>query len=459
MTYLPGVTPRQRLSTGQALPAGERMFQLKPTLKTCSLALLLAVVVIVSSAGQMLASPASGEPLLSAGAAILLEQSTGQVLFSKATEQRMYPASLTKLLTALVVLEYGGDLDQTVPVGQELWLVKPNSSRAGLEVGDRVSLRNLIYAMLLPSGNDAAYVAAVHTARKYRGDPGLSPRDAVSSFAALMNQEAKALGATRSQFVNPDGYHDARHYSTAADLALIAREVMRDEFLRQVVAQETFRLEYVNRGRTVTSSLTNTNRLIDPNDSLYYAQATGLKTGTTTQAGHCLAASASGNNLSLIAIILDSSQFGRWQDARRLLDYGLNQHQLLQLCKAEEQQLTAKLAAKLPGFYADATLVSDRSATTVVARADAPRILSDFVWEPSIVTVNDERIVIRPQAANGTAVGKQVFSLDGQQLAEVPLVLRAAEPAYRPSAATVLLLLTLAGMTVAFLLPIFRRRI
>lgn len=407
----------------------------------------------------MLASPTTGEPLLAAGAAILVEPSTGQVLFGKAAEQPMYPASLTKLLTALVVLEHGGDLDQLVQVGEELWLVKPNSSRAGLEVGDRVSLRNLIYAMLLPSGNDAAYVAAVYTARVHGRDPALSARAAVSSFAALMNQTARTLGATRSQFVNPDGYHDARHYSTAADLALVAREVMRDEFLRQVVAQEAFRLEYTSRGRTVVRDLVNTNRLIDPGDSLFYAQATGLKTGTTAQAGHCLAASASEGDFNLIAIILDSNPLGRWQDARRLLDYGFDQHQLLQLCRAEEKQLTARLAAKLPGFYADVTLVTDREATAVVARADVPRIISEFVWDQSLVTVKDECIVIRSTAANGERVGKQFFSLDGRQLAEVPVVLRAADPAYRPSSATVLLLLTVVAITAAFLLPIFRRRI
>lgn len=407
----------------------------------------------------MRASPPSDEPSLVAGAAVLLEQTTGKVLFSKAAEQKMYPASLTKLLTALVVLEYGGDLDQTVRIGQELWLVKPNSSRAGLQAGDSISLRNLIYAMLLPSGNDAAYVAAVHTARAYNDKSTLSPSEAVRSFASLMNQKAKALGATRSQFVNPDGYHDPRHYSTAADLALVAQEVMRDEFLRQVVAQDTFRLEYISRGRAVTSTLINTNRLIAPNDSLYYSQATGLKTGTTTQAGHCLAASASGNDLNLIAIILASNQFGRWQDARQLLDYGFSQYRLLRLCKADEQQLTAKLAAKLPGFYANATLVSERDATAVIARTDAPRIVSGFVWEQSLVTVNDERIVIKAQATNGATVGKQTFSLDGKLLAEVPLVLRIADIAYRPSPAAVLLLLALAGTTVAFLLPVVRRRI
>lgn len=442
-----------------ALPASERMSQLKPTLRTYVLVLLVVVAVIVLPADQMLASPSAGEPLIAAGAAVLLEQSTGKVLFSKAAEQKMYPASLTKLLTALVVLEYGGDLNQQVQVGQELWLVKPNSSRAGLEVSDRVSLRNLIYAMLLPSGNDAAYVAAVHTARTHADDFNLPPAQAVKSFAALMNQKAKDLGAKRSQFVNPDGYHDAGHYSTAADLALIAREVMSSEFLRQVVAEERFRLEYVNRGRTVTRTLTNTNRLIDPSDSLYYAQATGLKTGTTTQAGYCLAASASGNNLSLIAVVLDSDQWGRWQDARRLLDYGLNQHQLLQLCKAEDRQLTGRLAAKLPGFYADATLVTERGATAVVARRDVPRVISDFVWDERVVAVRDDRIVISAQAANGATVGKQVFSLDGKQLATVPLVLRADDPAYRPSAAMVVLLLALGGLTVAVLLPQIRKRI
>lgn len=421
------------------------------------LAVLLIVLLAGASNSQIAASPLSG-PAIEAKAAVLLEQSSGKVLYSKLAQERMYPASLTKLLSALVLLQYGGELEETVVVGRELLLVKPNSSRAGLQVGDRISLRNLLYAMLLPSGNDAAYVAAVHAARAQANDSSLAPDRAVGLFAAMMNQMAADLGATHSHFINPDGYHDSGHYSTAIDLALIASRVMQNELLREVVGENYVTVQYVSHGRTISRSYSNTNRLLNPTDEVYYAEATGLKTGTTSQAGHCLAAAASESQLNLIAIILDSDANGRWQDARRLLEYGFAEHQLLQLCAVDEPQLTVKLASRLPGFFAEATLSSSQGAEVVIARVDAQRVVSGFIWDDSLVRVKNDQVIVRFPVAAGTVVGQQVYRLGQSTLAEVPLVVSSEVFAYRPSLSLLLMLLTLSGLAVVLLLPHFRHR-
>jgi D-alanyl-D-alanine carboxypeptidase (penicillin-binding protein 5/6) len=409
------------------------MFTRQIGIRLVLLALVLPLA-LGSAGGKVTAAVALVQPPdIRAQSAILIELNSGQVLYSKGAEQAMYPASLTKLLTALVVLKYGGELEQTVAVGREVWWVRPNSSRAGLQLHDRISLRNLFYALLLPSGNDAAYVAAVHTARAYVGDPALSIEAALQTFCALMNQEAERLGAQNSNFVNPDGYHDDRHYSTARDLALIAGQVLKQQFLRQVVGQAQITVEYVNQGRRISRSYVNTNRLINPEDPLYYPQAVGLKTGTTALAGASLAAAASANRMDLVAIVLNSDHTGRWSDSRALLDYGFGTYQFLQLCAADQPQAEVKLASRLPGFYADAALISQQEAEVFIAKADSQRVARQFVFDPAAVTHRDGVAVVQSHLQPGDVVGELVFALDQEQIAVVPLVLGEGELVYRPS--------------------------
>lgn len=408
-------------------------------------ALLIQVGLSAVCPRVLVAAPAAQPPEIKAEAAFLLELNSGEVLYSKSAEQPMFPASLTKLLTALVVLEHGGDLEQTVVVGQELWWVKPDSSRAGLRIDDRISLRNLFYAMLLPSGNDAAYVMAVHTARAYVGDPRLPVSQAVQTFSDLMNQTAAELGVSHSSFVNPDGYHDPEHYSTARDLAIIAEQVLRQEFLRQVVGRTQITVSYVSRGRWISRSYLNTNRLINPDDPLYLPQAVGLKTGTTVKAGPSLASAASANQLDLLAIVLNSDQAGRWEDSRALLYYGLESYQFLLLCSPGEPQAAALLAARLPGFYAHATLLSQEERQAFIANADEERITTRLVFDPSAVTVRGESLIINSHSHPGSVVGELVYQLDQEELGVVPLVLGEEDFSYLPSDTAVL---TMVGGTI-----------
>ncbi len=265
------------------------------------------------------------EPRISAESAILIDQESGQVLYQKNPHTQLYPASTTKILTALLALKYG-DLDDVVTVGNEVKLVQPDSSKAELSVGQEIRLSDLIYGLMLPSGNDAAYTIAVYVAAKAHPGEDLSSREAVAVFVDLMNEKARGLGALESHFNNPDGYHDAKHYSTASDLAMIAKAAMQYPFFCQVAAteyyhcrsQDTLGVEHAQHDFSWQS----TNLLLDPSSPYYYPGTTGLKTGHTTEAGYCLAASVSRDNRTLISVILNASETGIWSDTTKVLNFG-----------------------------------------------------------------------------------------------------------------------------------------
>lgn len=249
-------------------------------------------------------------------AVLVMDQGSGKVLYAHNDKKKMYPASTTKILTALIVLEKG-ELDELVTVGEEAKLRTTDESSAGLQEGDRLSVQDLVAAMMLPSGNDAARTAAVYIAEKETGQK-LEPEKALAYFAELMNRRAKELGAKNSHFVNPHGLHDPDHYTTAQDIAAIAKAAMNNE-LFQAIVNETV---YYSHGQEGTSAYHNRNKLIQPDNEWYFRGANGIKTGYTEMAGYCLVGSATRNDEELITVVLHSTELGVWSDSIKLLDYG-----------------------------------------------------------------------------------------------------------------------------------------
>ncbi len=264
---------------------------------------------------------------LAANYAILIDIASGEVLFDKNSDSKCYPASTTKILTALLVLE-NISLDEEIIIGDEANLINPDSSKAGIRYGEKLSIRQLLHCLLIASGNDAAYSIAVHTARKMRGDEELSERDAIRFFSDQMNLKAIELGAINSHFNNPDGFHNQQHYSTAHDIALIALKALGNSEIREVVRKESFRLPDISdidrNGNEYSERrlLLNTNRLLLQGDD-YYPYATGMKTGHTDKAGFCLVSTAEKDGRSVLAVVMKSTEEKIWLDSRTLLEYGL----------------------------------------------------------------------------------------------------------------------------------------
>lgn len=205
-------------------------------------------------------------------------------LISSGTEnERIYPASITKLFTAYVAMQYI-DPETKITAGDELDLVAWGSSIAKIKKGDVLTAGQLVEAMILPSGNDAAYILACQAGRVIKGNSNLSASAAVQAFMSKMNAKAKEAGMTGTNFVNPDGIHDSNHYTTFADLVILGKLSMEDATIMEH-AITPIKLVQLH-GESIEWK--NTNQLVNPAKPYYCPYAIGLKTGQTPSAGSCL---------------------------------------------------------------------------------------------------------------------------------------------------------------------------
>jgi D-alanyl-D-alanine carboxypeptidase (penicillin-binding protein 5/6) len=239
-------------------------------------------------------------PTIGATSVIVIDVQSGRVLYEKNPDQIRAPASTTKLLTGLIVAETG-NLDRPVTVAQVDTLAEP--VKLNIKPGDIYQRIDLLRALLVKSPNDVARCVA-------RDNAG-----SIEAFAVRMNQRAAAIGATHSHFVNPNGLPDARQYSTARDLAAIARVAYANPTIRSIVCLPQLMFRYAN-GRT--RELENTNKLLK---RLPYCN--GMKTGYTEAAGKCLIASGSRPGKDIIVVVLGDSHSGVWRDAGNLLAWAL----------------------------------------------------------------------------------------------------------------------------------------
>ena len=278
------------------------------------LALLLLWPPLPAFAGEY--DPAHPENLearnLRASSAIVIEQSSGRVLFEKNADEMRPPASTTKILTALLAL--AKNQDEIVTVSAYAASVPEDASKIGLKEGEQVRLGDLIRATMVQSGNDGAIAIAEHL------------MGSEQAFVALMNEAAVRYGCTGTHFTNSHGYHEDYHLSTARDLAIIAREAMQNSEFRQIALLTSFTLPPTN----LSGARRFKNRAIDflqagDDNKYYYQYATGIKTGQHSQAGDCFVGSATKQGIQLISVVLNSGSTAKWRDTARLLDYGFTQ--------------------------------------------------------------------------------------------------------------------------------------
>lgn len=209
--------------------------------------------------------------------------------------ERVYPASITKLFTAYVAMQY---LEPTAEItaGNALDMVAWGSSVAKIQKGDVLTVEQLVEAMLLPSGNDAAYLLACAAGKVIADDENLNTLSALQAFMSQMNSQAATLGMTGTHFVNPDGIHDTNHYSTFGDLTILGKLSLENETIMKYAI--TPKEDVVLHGETVKWK--NTNALIDPSTPYYCPYAVGLKTGQTPSAGSCLLSAFRMDSYSLL---------------------------------------------------------------------------------------------------------------------------------------------------------------
>ena len=301
-----------------------------------------------------------------AAASILIESKSGAILFALNAEQRRAPASTTKIMTAIVALERG-DLRKIVTVSKRA--ARTGGSTIHLKTGDRLSLKELLEGMMLRSGNDGSMAVAEGVA------------GTIEDFIELMNLKAKEIGAINTNFRNPHGLRAPSHYTTALDLALMARYGLANRRFANLVKKKTALLEWAERRKAI--EVRNTNRLL-----WYLEGADGVKTGTTNEAGHCLVASATRDKKQLIAVVLNSGD--RWGDCQHLLEYGFREFDIIKIATAHRS--VAKISVK-NGWPRNINLYP-RSDLYAVARKDKMNLLIPKVTifkNPMVAPINPGR--------------------------------------------------------------------
>lgn len=245
---------------------------------------------------------------LYAKACIVMEASTGNVLFSYEADTQLYPASTTKIMTLLLALERGG-LDQEITIPACAADVPKDSSLVPVYEGEQMPFLDLLYGMMIRSGNDAANAVAELCA------------GSVDAFVARMNARARELGMTGTHFVNPHGYHDPEHYTTARDLAILARQGLTDPTFCQIVTCLRYTLPATSQRSELV--IENAYDIFKPDSPYYIEGAAGVKSGYTSHAGFCYVGAAQRNGQTLIAVLLDAPTRNRaWTDLKRLFAYG-----------------------------------------------------------------------------------------------------------------------------------------
>lgn len=326
-------------------------------------------------------------PYVTARSAVLIEATTGTVVYGKNERMRMHPASTTKIMTALLAIELG-DTESTVKVsgkaagigGSSLWLRK----------GQQMKLGDLIRGTMLRSGNDGCVAIAEHIAG--------SEKD----FVRMMNLKARKLGAMSTRFANPHGLTEPNHYSTAFDLALMARYGLKYPLFADIVSTREAEMTLTQGESEEKRKLANTNWLL-----WSFEGADGVKTGTTAAAGYCLVASATRNGVQFISVVLDSD--ARWSDSARLLSYGFDRFHVMTF--AESGRTLTKIRVE-GGTEPEVGVMSQDDMRIIV-----PRALSHLIEERIVL---DEPLIA--PVVLGQTIGRLVIVFDKEELARIDLV-------------------------------------
>lgn len=346
------------------------------------------------------------EPSLNAEAAILIDAKTGNTLFAKSADKRMYPASTTKIMTAIVALEAvkNGEisLEQPLTLSEEAFKTLPlDGSGIALKVGETMKLENLLQGLLIASGNDAAVCIA----------EGIS--GSINAFVELMNKKAAALKLKDTHFVNPHGLHDEKHYTTAEDMAKIALEAMKNETFRSIVECAHIYLPETNMSEK--RYYINTNNLVSRMRYPYYFydKATGIKTGSTTQAGYCLVSSAEDGDKSVIAVVFKAKDIAESHtESKALLEHGLNDFTLKKL--AHKEDILGEVAVKQASDGTDHILLS--------AQKNLEILLPKNFDEKKLETKTEIPEKVYAPIEVGDVLGKAVFYYNGSAIGSVNLI-------------------------------------
>lgn len=268
-------------------------------------------------------------PDVFAEAAIVMEASTGLILYEKNINQSYYPASITKVMTALIAIE-NSSLGEVVTFSKKaVFDVDLDSSRIGIDVGEKLTMQQCLYGILLESANEVSYAVAEHVG------------GTMENFVQMMNDRAQSLGCKNTNFVNPHGLHNDNHYTSAYDMALITREAMKNETFRKIFATRTYQIPPTNI-QSETRYLRNHHRFI-LKQQYRYDDCIGGKTGYTSVSKYTLVSVAKRGDLELICVVMkDDSNEHQYTDTQKLFNYGFDNFSIYTVADMETEELLSE---------------------------------------------------------------------------------------------------------------------
>lgn len=340
---------------------------------------------------------------LSGEGAILIDIDTLEILYEKNSHSQFYPASTTKIMTAILAIELG-NLQDIVTVDEES-VKLTDGSHIALEPGEQLSLEHLLNALLIESANDAALVIAKHISGNQ------------DEFYKLMNDKAKSIGALNTNFVNPNGLPNEEHLTTAYDLALIGRYAMENETFRSIVKNYTYTIPVTNK-KTEPRYLKSANRLIYSNEKIdvdgklipiKYEGVTGVKSGYTVAAQQCLVTSLEKDGHKFIAVVLKSNGKSIYSDTHKLLNYGLENFEKIQLGHANKFVDNYIVENGLVPFVAG---VTKTDSYFIINKDDKNNIEEKIIIEDPLVA----------PISKGQVIGKVQYLLSDKVVAETDIM-------------------------------------
>lgn len=340
---------------------------------------------------------------LIAEGAILIDMDCDEILYEKNAHEKLYPASTTKIMTAILAIE-NGNMQDMVTVDEEV-ISLTEGAHIALDYDEEVLLEDLLNAMLIASGNDAALSLGKHVG------------GSLDNFVKMMNDKAKELGAINTHFVNPNGLHEDEHYSTAYDLSLITKYAMENETFREIVKKSSYVIDPTNK-KDEARYLYNTNKFLYGNGKMdldgkivpiEYEGISGVKTGTTSHAKSCLVSFANRSGRNLLSVVLKSSNPGVYADTTKLLNHGFNDFEKSIVAQANEFVDNINIEnGELP--YVSAIL--DESLFYSLKESDLSKV-------EKIVNLKKD---IKAPILKGDILGTADYSLDGKTIGQLNIV-------------------------------------
>lgn len=344
----------------------------------------------------------SSELTLTAESAILMDATTGKILYEKNSRTKQYPASITKLMTILLALEHGSLEDEITFSHDAVFSIEPGSAHIAIQEGEILTLEQVLYGIMLRSANECANAAAEYV------------DGSMEKFAEHMTARAKELGCENTNFVNANGLFDENHYTTAYDMALIAQELLKNETYRSMMSNTYYLIPPTNK-QPEERPLHGQHQMLNENSLYYYEPAEGGKTGYTVEAQNTLVTYAKQGDTELIAVVLKCNGAQHYVDTKTLFEYGFANYQTVKAFSAAD--LTQNVA--ITETYKGKTTTLD-----TIAVAPASDV---YVTIPKNATIeNITKAVDCPESASvpvavGDKLGTVVLSLNGEALATVDL--------------------------------------